>query len=382
MIRSVLRKIKAAVPWSWRYRWRLRKLRRALRTESGAANHDARGASASNEQAQAASTVDLEALRFPPGTAASAEDITACYRLFLERAPDPDGLAAYTDAVVRGGLDLAGLVESFRRSAEFRDRLTARAEDRACKIAELEFFRMYVMPGDWSVGKSILATGAMEPHVTAALTRLLQPGMTFVDVGANIGYFTMLGARLVGPGGRVIAFEAAPQNCSLIYASAALNQFKNIRIDAIAVAERGGPYLYQSSGSNGRIVPFDAARPDALRGDFLWAGTLEERLADGPAVDVIKIDIEGAEYRALLGAGGILERHRPVLLSEFSPPQLAEVSGVSGPAYLELILEAGYEIAVLEEAGAVVECGGDMDRVLALYDRSAKGLLDLICTPV
>ncbi|MCR9144557.1 MAG: FkbM family methyltransferase [bacterium] len=398
-MRAIARRLRAALPLTWRYRWRLFKLRRSLHasardsvpaaapvSDEASPGPDPNSPGASGSAAADSPAVpDLETLSYSPTESATVADVHACYRLFLGRAPDPEGLAAYQDAVLRGGLDLAGLVQSFTRSAEYRERQASQAENREYTVAELELFRMYLMPDDWSVSKSILATGTMEPHVTAALQRVLRPGMSFVDVGANIGYFTMLGARLVGPGGRVTAFEASPQNCSLIYASAALNGFENIRIEALAVAEAGGPYLYQSSGSNGRIVPFDlaAGSPDALRGDFLWAGTLAERLAGEPAVDVIKIDIEGAEYRALLGAGDILRKRRPVILTEFSPPQLAGVSGLDdrGRGYLELIHEAGYEFAILAGDGAVVECGGSIDRVLGYYEDAAQGLLDLMCTP-
>ncbi len=406
----VARILKRLIPRNWLYRLRVWKLRRTLRASvsetanghtetqepAGVASHSSGSGAPASEAASANDTppsTDIAALRFSPQEPATAADVVACYRLFLGRAPDPEGQAAYTDAIERGGLDLAGLVESFARSAEFRERRAAAETPGEYAIVDLELFRMYVLPGDWSVSQSIIATGAMEPHVTAALKEQLKPGMHFVDVGANIGYFTMLGARLVGARGCVTAFEAAPRNCSLIYASAELNGFRNIRIEAQIVAEAAGPYLYQSSGSNGRIVPLQtvlnsgaidsakAASGHSLQGDFMWAGTLAEALAGETRVDVVKIDIEGAEYRAILGAGELLRKARPVLLTEFSPPQLSSVSGVDPLRYLELIREAGYEFTVLGEDGARIDCGASGERVLECYVRSAKGLLDLLCRP-
>src|SRR3990172_3951145 len=80
-------------------------------------------------------------------------------------------------------------------------------------LVKLKEFRIYVRLDDWAVGARIAVKRSYETHVTAAMRPLLQPGMVVVDVGANIGYYTLLAAARVGPGGKVIAFEPGSENC-------------------------------------------------------------------------------------------------------------------------------------------------------------------------
>src|SRR5690606_15185214 len=104
-----------------------------------------------------------------------------------------------------------------------------------------------------------------EPHVTAEVRRLLQPGMTFVDVGANIGYFALLAASLVGAQGKVIAFEPNLENCELLRRSIAANGFDDfVHVHPYAVAEKAQFFtLDVGTSSNGRIIDFT---PQAVPG--------------------------------------------------------------------------------------------------------------------
>src|SRR5687768_1033712 len=86
-------------------------------------------------------------------------------------------------------------------------------------------FRRYVDVKDGLFGGWIAAEGRYEEHLTAALVAALRPGDTFLDLGANMGYFTMLAASLVGPGGRVLAFEPRHDNVALLHLSARENGF-------------------------------------------------------------------------------------------------------------------------------------------------------------
>ena len=81
---------------------------------------------------------------------------------------------------------------------------------------------------DASVGKPILHNRTYEPHVTAFMRRQLKPGMNVIDVGANIGYFTVLASKLVGDTGSVLAFEPNSENARLILLDVELNNLKNV----------------------------------------------------------------------------------------------------------------------------------------------------------
>src|SRR5689334_16156257 len=83
-------------------------------------------------------------------------------------------------------------------------------------LLRLGGFKLYVRLDDWAVGARIAVRRRYEPYVTAALEPLLKPGAVLVDIGANIGYYTMLAAARVSPTGKVIAFEPSAENCELI----------------------------------------------------------------------------------------------------------------------------------------------------------------------
>lgn len=108
-----------------------------------------------------------------------------------------------------------GLRRRFPRLAQAFDRLT-RAQWRRLQLCTFEGIELWVDPQDHGVARPLLTGDAYEPEETAAILRLLPQGATFLDVGANIGVFTTLASRAVGPGGLVIAFEPDPANRAIL----------------------------------------------------------------------------------------------------------------------------------------------------------------------
>lgn len=173
------------------------------------------------------------------------------------------------------------------------------------------------------VDRTIYCTGGWEPLETRVIAAALKPGDRFVDVGANIGFFSLLALRLVGPAGRVDAIEATPSTADLLDANIALNGAGAIRVHRCAVGDREGTahMVVHDAGNIGsnHLALDDAAdaegAPVALR-------RLDTLLGDAP-VRLIKLDIEGAEAMALRGAGALLDgAEAPALLFEFSPSML------------------------------------------------------------
>ena len=138
-------------------------------------------------------------------------------------------------------------------------------------VTTCEGFRMHVDPGDYAVGHTIARTGSYEPEVSAALREVLGPGGTFVDVGANLGWFSLLGASLVGPLGRVIAVEPNPINVALLRDSAKDNGFDNIDTLVLALAAKPGAIALETDGSNGRITPIDGPPAEPIEASFVVA---------------------------------------------------------------------------------------------------------------
>ena len=151
---------------------------------------------------------------------ATEPDVYYCYRLLLNREPDEDGWRYWSDLVNNHHISLQVLCDGFLNSYEFKKLTTERNKP---QLIDLPTFKMYVRLNDHFVGGVIAQTKEYEPYVIKELERLLNPGDTFVDVGANIGYFTLLAAGKVGKKGKVIAFEPWPDNCQLLEKSIAEN---------------------------------------------------------------------------------------------------------------------------------------------------------------
>jgi FkbM family methyltransferase len=153
----------------------------------------------------------------------------------------------------------------------------------------------------------------------------IRPGATVYDVGANKGQMALLFAALVGPRGRVVAFEPAPGECDILRRNLALNGLAQVRAVQAAAAESAGELTFSYAPdrpTQGKLrdVEMTYANPGAR--DFpVPAVALDDVGADERAPDVIKIDVEGAAGAVLRGARGILDRARPRIYVELHGPE-------------------------------------------------------------
>lgn len=173
--------------------------------------------------------------------------------------------------------------------------------------------------------------GAYEPDVAAAIRELVRPGSVVYDVGANVGYTTLLLARAVGPRGKVIAFEPLETNVSRLMRAIALNRLEaNVEVVAAAVAERGGRASFErhASGSMGRLAP-GAGPGEAAEAPLIVEVVALDGLADTrglPPPALVKIDVEGSEAAVLRGMSRLLREARPILLIEIHGRDEAEAT--------------------------------------------------------
>lgn len=313
---------------------------------------------------------------------ASMADVAACYRLLLQRPPDAGGLEHYRGRVDEG-IGVPELVDEFLGSVEF-----ARAHGRHGKpqqapselVVTREGFRIHVDPSDFAVGHTIARTAGYEEDVSAEVRRLLGRGQTFVDVGANIGWFSLLAAALVGPEGRVVAVEPNPANVTLLRQSAKENGFDNIDVIGVALAEKAGAVALETDGSNGRIIPIDGPPAQPVEASFVVASyPLDTILAQAGVgrVDLMKIDVEGAEPLVLRGGAATLARDRPVLITEFYPLALECSPWGSPEGYLASLRQLGYELSVIGTDGP-----GDDASIMALAGSGGNDHVDLLARPL
>jgi FkbM family methyltransferase len=164
--------------------------------------------------------------------------------------------------------------------------------------------------------------GDVEPEVQAVLQEYLRAGMTFYDVGANIGFFSLLAARLVGAGGRVIAFEADPEVAARLREHAARNDSAPISLEEKAVWSSAAPVFFARADTSlspdrglGHVVP--AGATETAHGTIrVETVVLDEYAAAVCGPDFIKCDVEGAEVEVFRGAQKILMEKKPIILCE------------------------------------------------------------------
>jgi FkbM family methyltransferase len=312
----------------------------------------------------------------PSDEAATEADIAACFRLLLGRAPTDEEWVGYCTLL---GQPVGAVVRAFVESKEYAAR--ARREgspEGGLRLTQKDGFKLYTDDTDLAVGRHV-AGGVYEPEIAAQLQAHVRPGMTMLDVGANIGLFTMLGASLVGPAGFVLAVEPNPENVRLIEASRRANGFAQVSIAACAVGRSVGVLELESTYSNG-MTSEPGESLQALFAARLVPSVPLARLLPERRIDFIKIDCEGAEYTALSSIQAVLRRDRPVIVSEFNPRLLEPNSGVSGAAYLALLAGLGYRMGVIKPDG-VVPCA-DGAAVLAIQAENAPHHVDILATPV
>jgi len=219
---------------------------------------------------------------------------------------------------------------------------------------------------DSSVAQEIIAKHRYEPDVTALLERLLAPGMTFVDIGANVGYHTLLGARLVGARGRVVAVEPFSENCRSILMSIAESGVSNVTVLPVALDDhQGWSHMSNHIGSNASIVSDQVDHIARGYGTIVPTFCLDQ-LVTGP-IDVIKIDVEGAEARAVRGASGLISTWRPKVITEVSEEMLERVSGSSVRSYVEWFTTKGYSVSLLDRDRGHLVRVADVDRFLGSW---------------
>ncbi len=308
---------------------------------------------------------------------ATADDIHACFRLLLGREPSAAEWAGHS---ALAGQPLAGAVKHYLDSPEFAARgLVAGLRIASLALSSLNGVGVYTSDDDLAVGRHV-AAGHYEPAVAEVFRRHLRPGMTALDIGANIGVFTMLAASLVGPTGHVLAVEPNGDNVRMIEASRRANQFSHVAIAFCAVGAGPGLLGLQTAFSNGVTAPLGQELGALMSARLVASFPLAAIVPPGRPIDFIKIDIEGAEHVALSGAAELLRRDRPVIVSEFSPVLLQSNSGVSGEAYADFLTALGYRIEVILDGGVTAHCP-DAASVMACHRASGGDHIDLLLTP-
>jgi FkbM family methyltransferase len=179
--------------------------------------------------------------------------------------------------------------------------------------------------------------GSYELRKRIAFEAEIRPNTVIYDIGANVGFYSLLAAHLTGQGGRVYAFEPLSRNVDFIRRHAALNRFENIAVYEAAVADHGGEAFFDPGIS-------------IATGHISEAGTvkvrqvcLDELLAAGEIVppDVLKVDVEGAEFAVFKGAQKLVEKFRPLIFLDTHGRDVHDLT-------VQFLTGYGYNIEILD----------------------------------
>ena len=211
--------------------------------------------------------------------------------------------------------------------------------------------QMYVNPRDEPLGRSLATQGVYEAYETDLFRSAVKDGMTVIDIGANVGYYTLLAAERVGKTGCVLAFEPDPGNYSLLGKNVELNGYTNVKTHPKAVSDSSGHVTLYVDGTNYGNRSF-AKGNIVVDGGAIEAETtsLDEFCATHGninQIDVLKIDAQGAEGLILKGAMETLRNSTPKIFMEFEPGMLRNI-GTDPLALLCDFERLGYDCRLID----------------------------------
>ena len=293
----------------------------------------------------------MQAFNRPFNEQATFDDIISAYRLLLKRYPDDPALQHY-QKIIPAGLSLEALVQGILDSPEFMMRSTA---EEALTEVEIDGRFIYARLKDQSVGNEIIRQKSYEPHVTRILSSILikNGGQTFVDIGANIGFFVILAASIVGAKGTIIAVEPNPDNVQLILRSVVRSGYKNIHILPYAASDQETVFEIITGGSNGHVISTKDLLPHSL---FTQSIVLDEHLEKYQKIDIVKIDIEGHEPKAIKGFRKSLRKFTPAIVTEFHPSALIDFGGNDPEEYLSELFGLHRSACIILKDGSLKKC--------------------------
>jgi FkbM family methyltransferase len=210
---------------------------------------------------------------------------------------------------------------------------------------------MLMVPGKDIAMLPSLLNHTYEAYELQLLKQLLSPGMTFIDVGANVGLYSMVGARCVSPTGTVYSFEPVPENFDILNQNLSNNGIANVETAQAAVSDRAGTfsmYLEDNSACTHSLVKLrDSYRPDQKI--EVEATTLDGYFQDRMPIiiDTMKIDVEGYEAQVLSGAPMVLSRTNHLLI-EYEPGAFKLTHTIA--QFIELLKDFPYIYGINERS--------------------------------
>lgn len=223
-------------------------------------------------------------------------------------------------------------------------------------------FKMTLSKSDTDIAPQIQKFGWYEDEKfeTEVFAKNLKKDMTVLDLGANIGFYSLLARSVVGPGGNVYSFEPFPENISLLRQSIHENKFENMTLIEAAVSDKSGEsFLYLSpdacSEHSMLDLDFDYNKNQSQKKLKIQALNIDDYFVSfDDKIDFIKMDIEGSEFRALDGMKKTLEQNQQIsIMTEFWPNGFRK-DGKAPQDFLKRLVDLGFELFHIDSSNSTL----------------------------
>ncbi len=225
------------------------------------------------------------------------------------------------------------------------------------RLTRVNDFKMYVIGRDWAVAPTMIFTHIWEPVETGICRQYIREGMTVIDVGAYIGYYSLLASKLVGSKGKVYTFEPFPESLLVLKKNIQINSCKNIQVIEKALTDKVGVasyYLDHNSPSNNSTI--QSLQPFKDRQEIRVPTTILDEFMGNKRVDIVKMDIEGGERAALNGMTKVIKSNpNLVMLIEVYPRGIA-MAGGDLKEYIEFLITR-FHLYIVGKNGITSEVG-------------------------
>lgn len=238
--------------------------------------------------------------------------------------------------------------------------------------------RMFLDKRD-SLGLSV--RGIYEPFETETVQKEIKEGDIVLDIGANIGYYTLIFAKIVGENGKIFAFEPDPTNFLLLKKNVEINGYKNVILIEKAVfnkTEKARLYLSDNTAIDHRIYNpiYKNENRKSINVEAICIDNYFENYAG--KIDFIKMDIQGAEASAFQGMSNLLKKNDAIkIITEFFPNGL-KAAGTSSEEYLKLLTDSDFKLYDINEQEKKMQ-SVDVNELLKIYTPEKNNYTNLLC---
>lgn len=250
-------------------------------------------------------------------------------------------------------------------------------------VEDVNGFRMFLNSKDQGEVKDILLRGVYDKLETSIVSQSVKEGDTALDIGAHIGYFTLILARAVGETGKVFAFEPEPKNFLMLKKNIEVNKFQNTVLENIALSSFAGKTnLFLDKDNLGNMSFSKENIPYVSFGGSI---SVESQTLDdyakkiGQKISFIKMDVQGAEGLVLRGGVNLLKTQKPLILMEFWPYGLNN-NGTDPMDMLMALHNLGYKFFVLDVKNQILKPKNPIDLINVSANRKGgKGWANVLC---